>query len=115
MNSSRSALQRATILLFACTLVSVAANAQPLPAPEVYGRVAIGQIYLDEAFPDHSGIGGGARVFFTEKFALQGEFLTFNSNVAYLPNEHRWDAYVGVFRTWGPNTGAVRPYWLLGV
>lgn len=103
-------------LLLTAALFPATASAQPeVPPLEVYGTFGLGQVYLDESFPDHSEAGGGARLFLTRRFAVQGDLLTFRSNVAYLPSEHRRIGYVSFVGTWGPTNRTVRPYWLGGI
>ncbi len=61
-------------LLLAAALFPATASAQPMVRPlEVYGTFGLGQVYLDERFPDHSEAGGGARFFLTRRFAVQGD------------------------------------------
>jgi hypothetical protein len=109
--------QRSIFGLFLATaLLPATASAQPAVRPlEVYGTFALGQVYLDERFPDHSEAGGGARLFLTRRFAVQGDLLTFRSNVASLPDEHRRVGYVSFVGTWGLTNRTVRPYWLGGI
>jgi hypothetical protein len=103
-------------LLLAAALFPATVIAQPVVRPlEVYGTFGLGQVYLDERFPDHSEAGGGARFFLTRRFAVQGELLTFRSNVANLSSEHRRVGYVSFVGTWGLTNRTVRPYWLGGI
>jgi hypothetical protein len=78
-------------------------------------------LYLDSSFPDHSEAGGGARLFLTRRFAVQGDLLTLRWNDPYLRSEQRRGiehtrfgdvSFVG---TWGPTNRTVRPYWLAGI
>jgi hypothetical protein len=104
------------LLWLAVALFPATAGAQPVVRPlEVYGTFGLGQVYLDESFPDHSEAGGGARLFLTRRFGVQGDLLAFRSNVDYLASEHRRVGYVSVVGTWGPTNRTVRPYWLGGI
>jgi hypothetical protein len=103
-------------LLLTAALFPATASAQSgAPRLEVYGTFGLGQLYLDEGFPDHSEAGGGARWFLTRRFAVQGELLTFRSNIGELPFEYRRIGYVSLVGTWGPTNRTVRPYWLGGI
>jgi hypothetical protein len=109
-------------LLLAAALFPAIASAQPVVRPlEVYGTFGLGQVYLDSSFLDHSEAGGGARLFLTRRFAVQGDLLTLQWNDPYLRSEQRRGiehtrfGYVSFAGTWGPTNRTVRPYWLAGI
>jgi hypothetical protein len=109
-------------LMLAAALLPATASAQPVGPPlELYGTVGLGQVYLDSSFPDHSEAGGGARLFLTRRFAVQGDLLTLRWNDPFLRSEQRRGVehtrigYVSFVGTWGPTNRTVRPYWLAGI
>lgn len=109
-------------LLLAAALFPATASAQSVVRPlEVYGTVGLGQVYLDSSFLDHSEAGGGARVFLTRRFAVQGDLFRLRWNDRFLRSEqqrgveHTRIGYVSLVGTWGPPNGTVRPYWLAGI
>lgn len=77
-------------LLLAAALFPAIASAQPVVRPlEVYGTFGLGQVYLDSSVLDHSEAGGGARLFLTRRFAVQGDLLTLRFNDPYLRSEQQ--------------------------
>ena len=102
------------------------ASAQTGPAPNttkagepgsvvVRATAAAGQIYLDDAFPDHAEFGGSVRVFVSRRIAVQGEVLHFHSNVSSLPNEFTYSLYATALRLFGSLERTVRPYVVGGI
>ncbi len=73
-------------------------------------NAAIGQIYLDEGFPDHDEVGGSVRVFLSMRTAVQAELSSFLSNVAGLPNEFGYTVYASALRLIGTLDRPVQPY-----
>jgi opacity protein-like surface antigen len=109
-------------LFLAAALFPAIASAQAAVRPlEVYGTFGLGQVYLDSSVPDHAEAGGGARLFVTRRFAVQGDLLTLRGIDPYLRSEqrrgveHTWLSYVSFVGTWGPTNRTVRPYWLVGI
>lgn len=102
------------VLAFAVAILTMtgSASAQTVVAR---GTVAVGQIYLDEAFPDHAEIGGSVRLFLSRRIAVQGEVLNFRSNVSSLPNEFTYSVYASALRLFGSLDKRVRPYVVGGI
>jgi hypothetical protein len=122
MTSSNPRQRGLGALWLAAALFPAVASAQPEVRPlEVYGAVGLGQVYLDSSFLDHSEAGGGARLFLTRRFAVQGDLLTLRWNDPYLRSEQRRGiehtriGYVSFVGTWGRTDRTVRPYWLAGM
>jgi hypothetical protein len=109
-------------LMFVAALVPVVATAQSMVHPvEVYGTLGLGQVYLDTSLPDHSASGGGARLFLTRRFAVQGDLVMLRWNDSdrrfeqQVGHESDRTGYMSLVGTLGPLAGTVRPYWLAGV
>lgn len=85
-------------------------RAQPVGAVVAQGTIGVGQIYLDEPFPDHSDLGGSVRFFIAHNLAIEPEFLGFQSNVEYLPHEFRYTAGGGLLWFLGAAGRKNRPY-----
>jgi hypothetical protein len=108
-------------LLLAAVLFPATASGQPVVRPlEVYGTVGRGRVLVGDSVPKDSEVGGGARLFLTRRFAVQGDLLRSRLRRSEYPS---WSgrpkdlliSYVSFVGTWGPTTGIVRPYWLVGV
>ncbi len=103
------------LLLAAAALFPAFAGAQPLVRPlEVYATAGLGQVYLDETYPDHGEFGGGIRFLLTHRLGVEGDVLVFHPYWE-TESEHTRIGYVSFVRTWGPATGIVRPYFLGGI
>lgn len=114
MTSSNSRQRGVGGLLLAAALFPATASAQPVIRPvEVYGTVGWERVLVSDSVPEGSEVGGGARLFLTRRFAVQGDLLRSRSHVWYLQDAPI--GYVSFAGTWGPTTRIVRPYWLVGV
>jgi hypothetical protein len=81
----------------------------------IRANVAVGQIYLDEGFPDHTEVGGSFRVFVSPRIAVQGELSHFGSRMAGLPDEFTYTMYLTALRLFGPPDRNVHPYVVGGI
>src|SRR5688500_8927666 len=109
-------------LLFVAAVLPVKAAAQTIVRPvEVYGTIGLGQVYLDTNLPDHSGAGGGVRLFLTRRFAVQSDLVamrwtdTGRRFEQQIGHESDGAGHVSLVGTLGPTNGTVRPYWLAGL
>ena len=85
------------------------AAAQPAAgAVDLRGGVAMGQMYLDESFADHTEAGGSSGLG-VAAMADQREVLTFTSTVTGLPNEFASTIYATALRLFGALTTACSP------
>src|SRR3954464_12796548 len=68
-------------VLLMAAMVPATSGAQQADHPlEVFGTLAVGQVYLDTNAFDHSAAGYGVRLRFSRRFAVQGDMLALHWN-----------------------------------